>query len=66
MDTRPDNTRHFLEAESGVTLIEYALVCFLIAVTCFLVVTAVGTNTSALYTAICEAVANATSGPSGC
>lgn len=63
---------HIFDAEclicddTGVTLIEYALVAFLIAVTCVLIITAVGTNLSNLYTGICNAVAAATGGTASC
>lgn len=50
----------------GVTLIEYALVCFLIAVTCLLAVTAVGENTNALYVSVCQAINTAVSGSEPC
>ena len=53
----------WLTKEKGVTSIEYALVASLIAVVCALTVSAVGTNTSDLYTKICNAVAAATGNP---
>lgn len=58
--------KRFVDDEAGLALIEYALVCFLIAVTCLLVVTGVGGNTSALYTTVCLAVVAAVSGGGGC
>lgn len=65
MDMRSREIGRFVNAEAGLTLVEYSLVCFLIAITCLLVVIGVGTNTSALYTTICQAVATAVGGP-GC
>lgn len=66
MDMRSSEEKRFVDEEAGLTLVEYALVCFLIAITCLLLVVAVGTNTSALYTTICQAVATATGGGAGC
>lgn len=53
----------FVLDEEGVSSIEYALLCSLIAVFCLLAVKAVGTNTSDLYMAVCNAVAAATDQP---
>jgi Flp pilus assembly pilin Flp len=50
---------------TGSTLIEYALVAALIAVTCVLVVTNVGLAQSALYLEVCQAVSTAV-GAAGC
>lgn len=60
------NTRCLIYDETGATLIEYALVAFLIALTCIVVITATGANLSALYTSICNVVKTATSGSSSC
>lgn len=51
---------------AGATLIEYALVCFLIAVTCVLAVAAVGDSTASLYTSVCQAINTAVSGSEPC
>jgi pilus assembly protein Flp/PilA len=49
----------FLEDESGVTAIEYALVCGLISVACIGAVTAVGNTLRTVYDGITAALATA-------
>jgi pilus assembly protein Flp/PilA len=49
----------FLEDESGVTAIEYALVCGLISVACIGAVTAVGNTLRTVYAGITAALAAA-------
>lgn len=60
------NTKCLIRDEAGATLPEYALVAFLIAFTCVAVITAAGTNLSALYTSLCNAVTTATGGSAPC
>lgn len=49
--------------QEGVSSIEYALLACLIAVSCVLMITAVGTQTETLYGVICNGVAAATGQP---
>ena len=49
----------FLEDESGVTAIEYALVCGLISVACISAVTTVGNTLLTVYNGITAALAPA-------
>jgi pilus assembly protein Flp/PilA len=49
--------------QQGVTSIEYALLACLIAVSCVLMITAVGTQMETLYGVICNGVAAATGQP---
>ncbi len=55
-----------IRGDAGGTLIEYALVCFLIAVTCLLAVAAVGDNTASLYVSVCQTINTAVSGSEPC
>jgi pilus assembly protein Flp/PilA len=48
--------RRFLKDESGVTLIEYALIAGLIAIACVVAVTALGGNLQTAYGNISTAV----------
>jgi Flp pilus assembly pilin Flp len=52
--------------QTGLTLVEYALVCVLISVAAILIVMNLGGGTSALYTAICGAVNSALSSATPC
>ncbi len=52
--------------EDGVTTIEYALMAALIAITCFLAVSAFGVNLRLLYTKVCNEVTSAISGAPAC
>jgi Flp pilus assembly pilin Flp len=52
--------------EGGATLIEYALLGFLIAVACVGIVTAAGGNVETLWVAVCTAVNDAVSGAAIC
>jgi Flp pilus assembly pilin Flp len=49
--------------QEGVSSVEYALLACLIAVSCVLMITAVGTQTETLYEVICNGVAAATGQP---
>ncbi|MGE5466523.1 MAG: Flp family type IVb pilin [Ignavibacteria bacterium] len=51
--------KRFLADETGVTMIEYGLLAALIAVTCILAISNLGTNLSATYTTVCRAVVTA-------
>ncbi|MDD5250369.1 MAG: Flp family type IVb pilin [Rhodocyclaceae bacterium] len=58
--------RRFLEDETGVTSIEYALIGSLIATVCVAMLVAVGANLNALYTNVCNQVSTAVAGAPAC
>jgi pilus assembly protein Flp/PilA len=55
-------TRRFLRDEEGVTAIEYGLIAALIAIVIITAVTLVGTNLTAVFQAVADALSNALGG----
>jgi pilus assembly protein Flp/PilA len=53
------NTKRFLADKQGVTLIEYCLIAALIAIVSLIILTAVGTEVSAVFSKINSALSSA-------
>lgn len=66
MDHSKQELRHFTADETGVTLVEYALVAGLIAVFCVASLAVFGTELLTLYTKVCNEVTNAIANAPAC
>lgn len=66
MDHSQQEPKHFTADETGVTLIEYALVAGLIAVFCVASLAVFGTELLSLYTRVCNDVTNAIANAPAC
>jgi pilus assembly protein Flp/PilA len=58
--------KNFIQAEEGVTMVEYGLIAALIAIVCIIALTGTGVSVQEAFTKVCNTLKTAVGGTATC